>query len=143
MYCITRGSGLVYNTEAMPCMLLVKRWELIYLFVTTFPCTRFRWFKGNENIHHCLCTKYATCVLTIGLCSLLVLCICIYIYLVQCIELLGANCFTSEQYTKLLGLLKDMLEMCFSRASERQAKRQDEDYDEQVEEELEEEVSYS
>ena len=59
----------------------------------------------------------------------------------QCIELLGANCFTQEQYAKLLGLLKDMLEMCFSRASERQAKRQDEDYDEQVEEELEEEVS--
>ena len=60
--------------------------------------------------------------------------------ILQCIELLGANCFTQEQYSKLLGLLKDMLEMCFSRASERQAKRQDEDYDEQVEEELEEEV---
>ena len=58
----------------------------------------------------------------------------------QCIELLGANCFTQEQYSKLLGLLKDKLEMCFSRASERQAKRQDEDYDEQMEEELEEEV---
>ena len=59
----------------------------------------------------------------------------------QCIELLGANCFTQEQYAKILGLLKDMLELCFSRASERQAKRQDEDYDEQVEEELEGEVS--
>ena len=58
----------------------------------------------------------------------------------QCIELLGADCFTQEQYTKLLGLLKDMLEVCFTRAFERQAKRQDEDYDEQVEEELEEEV---
>lgn len=66
---------------------------------------------------------------------------CFIYTLLQCIELLGPNCFTQEQYSKLLGLLKDMLEMCFSRASERQAKRQDEDYDEQVEEELEEEVS--
>lgn len=59
--------------------------------------------------------------------------------LCKCIEFLGANCFTPEQYSKLVTLLKDALEMCFSRASDRQAKRQDEDYDEQVEEELEEE----
>jgi len=58
---------------------------------------------------------------------------------VQCIEFLGVNCFTSEQYTKLLAIMKDQLDMCFSRASERRARRQDEDYDEQVEEELEEE----
>ena len=63
-----------------------------------------------------------------------------YINLAQCIEFLGVNCFTPDQYTKLLNLLKDALDMCFSRASERQAKRDDEDYDEQVEEELEEEV---
>lgn len=63
-----------------------------------------------------------------------------YLTIPQCIEFLGANCFTNEQYTKLLTLLKDALDMCFSRASERQAKRDDEDYDEQVEEELEEEV---
>ena len=37
-------------------------------------------------------------------------------------------------------LLKDAMEMTFSRASERLKKREDEDYDEQVEEELEEEV---
>lgn len=54
--------------------------------------------------------------------------------------MLGANCFTAEQYTKLVELLKDAMEMTFSRASERLQKRQDEDYDEQVEEELEEEV---
>lgn len=35
--------------------------------------------------------------------------------------------------------MKDQLDMCFSRASERRARRDDEDYDEQVEEELEEE----
>ena len=58
----------------------------------------------------------------------------------QCIELLGANCFTTEQYSKLIELLKDAMEMTFSRASERLKKREDEDYDEQVEEELEEEV---
>ena len=58
----------------------------------------------------------------------------------QCIELLGANCFTAEQYTKLVELLKDAMEMTFSRASERLKKREDEDYDEQVEEEIEEEV---
>lgn len=57
----------------------------------------------------------------------------------QCIEFLGVNCFTSEQYTKLLNIMKDQLDMCFTRASERRARRQDEDYDEQVEEELEEE----
>lgn len=54
-------------------------------------------------------------------------------------EYLGANCFTPEQYSKLLGLMKDQLDMCFSRASERRARRDEEDYDEQVEEELEEE----
>ena len=59
----------------------------------------------------------------------------------QCIELLGANCFTADQYSKLVELLKDAMEMTFSRASERLKKREDEDYDEQVEEELEEEVS--
>ena len=58
----------------------------------------------------------------------------------QCIELLGANCFTADQYSKLVELLKDAMEMTFSRASERLKKREDEDYDEQVEEELEEEV---
>ena len=40
-------------------------------------------------------------------------------------------------------LLKDAMEMTFSRASERLKKREDEDYDEQVEEELEEEVRIS
>ncbi len=59
---------------------------------------------------------------------------------VQCIEFLGANCFTPEQYTKVLELLKDSMETCFTRASERHAQRNDEDYDEQVEELLEEEV---
>ena len=54
--------------------------------------------------------------------------------------MLGANCFTAEQYSKLVELLKDAMEMTFSRASERLKKREDEDYDEQVEEELEEEV---
>ena len=58
----------------------------------------------------------------------------------QCIELLGANCFTAEQYSKLVELLKDAMEMTFSRATERLKEREDEDYDEQVEEELEEEV---
>ena len=58
----------------------------------------------------------------------------------QCIELLGANCFTADQYTKLLGLLNNAMDHCFTRASERHARRGDEDYDEQVEEELEEEV---
>lgn len=61
----------------------------------------------------------------------------------QCIEFLGPNCFTPDQYSKLVTLMKDALEMCFSRASERQAQRHDEDYDEQVEEELEEEVRSS
>jgi hypothetical protein len=59
--------------------------------------------------------------------------------LCRCIELLGANCFTADQYSKLVELLKDAMEMTFSRASERLKKREDEDYDEQVEEELEEE----
>lgn len=59
--------------------------------------------------------------------------------LCKCIEFLGGTCFTPEQYTKLLGLMKDQLDMCFSRASERRARREEEDYDEQVEEELEEE----
>ena len=63
----------------------------------------------------------------------------VHVYL-QCIELLGGNCFTAEQYSKLVELLKDAMEMTFSRASERLRKREDEDYDEQVEEELEEEV---
>lgn len=58
----------------------------------------------------------------------------------QCIEFLGSNCFTAEQYTKLAELLKDALDMCFTRANERLARRHDEDYDEMVEEELEEEV---
>ena len=58
----------------------------------------------------------------------------------QCIEFLGINCFTPEQYSKLLNLLKDTMDKCFSRASERYARRTEEDYDEQVEEELEEEV---
>ena len=63
-----------------------------------------------------------------------------FFFLLQCIEFLGPNCFTPDQYSKLVTLLKDALDMCFSRASERQAQRHDEDYDEQVEEELEEEV---
>ena len=63
-----------------------------------------------------------------------------FFFRLQCIEFLGPNCFTPDQYSKLVTLLKDALDMCFSRASERQAQRQDEDYDEQVEEELEEEV---
>ncbi len=60
--------------------------------------------------------------------------------ILQCIEFLGANCFTPDQYTKLLSLLKDAMDTCFTRASERHARRTDEDYDEQVEELLEEEV---
>eukprot|EP00731_Ephydatia_muelleri_P030234 Em0021g757a len=59
--------------------------------------------------------------------------------LCKCIEFLGSNCFTAEQYTKLAELLKDALDMCFTRANERLARRHDEDYDEMVEEELEEE----
>lgn len=59
----------------------------------------------------------------------------------QCIEFLGSNCFTAEQYSKLAELLKDALDMCFTRANERLARRHDEDYDEMVEEELEEEAS--
>lgn len=58
--------------------------------------------------------------------------------LCKCIEFLGLNCFTAEQYSKVANLLKDSLEMCFTRAGERHVQRQDEDYDEQVEEELEE-----
>ena len=55
--------------------------------------------------------------------------------------MLGPNCFTTEQYGKLVEILKDLLDACFQRHKSQQLKRQDEDYDEQVEEELEAEVS--
>lgn len=60
----------------------------------------------------------------------------------QCIELLGANCFTAEQYTKLIEILKEHMEKRFINEKQRQEKRKDEDYDEELEETLEEEVSY-
>lgn len=54
---------------------------------------------------------------------------------------MGPNCFSEEQYVKLVEILKDQLESCFLRQKDQHLKRQDEDYDEQVEEELEAEVS--
>lgn len=61
--------------------------------------------------------------------------------LLQCIELLGANCFTPEQYSKLVDILRSHMETRFTNEKQRQEKRKDEDYDEEVEEVLEEEVS--
>ena len=56
-------------------------------------------------------------------------------------ELLGGtNCFTPEQYAKIVEIINDKLTGCLMREKERQDQRIDEDYDEQVEEELEEEV---
>ena len=59
----------------------------------------------------------------------------------QCIELLGGNCFTTEQYSKLVEILKGHMETRFTNEKQRQEKRKDEDYDEELEEALEEEVS--
>lgn len=84
--------------------------------------------------------SYSTCTMSVTVLS--VSCCdsdCFHIVLNQCIEFLGGNCFTPEQYSTLLELIKDQLDVCFSRASERRARRQEEDYDEQLEEELEEE----
>ena len=56
-------------------------------------------------------------------------------------ELLGgSNCFTPEQYNKIIEIINDKLTGCLTSEKERQDQRTDEDYDEQVEEELEEEV---
>ena len=63
-----------------------------------------------------------------------------FIFLLQCIELLGLNCFTAEQYTKIVDLINDQLETCFLKLKKRLDKRLDEDYDEEVEYELEAEV---
>ena len=51
------------------------------------------------------------------------------------------NCFTADQYTKLVEILKSHMETRFINEKHRQEKRKDEDYDEEVEEALEEEVS--
>ncbi|XP_065887453.1 importin-5-like isoform X2 [Dysidea avara] len=59
--------------------------------------------------------------------------------LCKCIELLGTNCFTTEQYTKLIEILKEHMQKRFINEKQRQEKRKDEDYDEEVEEALEEE----
>jgi len=54
---------------------------------------------------------------------------------------MGNNCFTTEQYTKLIEILKEHMQKRFINEKQRQEKRKDEDYDEEVEEALEEEVS--
>ncbi|XP_011405014.2 PREDICTED: importin-5 [Amphimedon queenslandica] len=57
--------------------------------------------------------------------------------LCKCIELLGLNCFTTEQYTKIVDIINDQIETCFLKLKKRHDKRLDEDYDEEVEDELE------
>ena len=57
----------------------------------------------------------------------------------QCVEYLGANCFTVEQYKKMVTIIKVRLSTSFTRAKDRFEKRHDEDYDEEVEEDLQEE----
>ena len=54
-------------------------------------------------------------------------------------EYLGANCFTVEQYKKMVTFIKVRLSTSFTRAKDRFEKRHDEDYDEEVEEDLQEE----
>ena len=56
---------------------------------------------------------------------------------------MGANCFTAEQYNKLVEILKNHMETRFTNEKQRQEKRKDIDYDEEVEEALEEEVGYT
>ena len=57
----------------------------------------------------------------------------------QCVEYLGGNCFSVEQYKKMVTIIKVRLGTSFTRARDRFEKRHDEDYDEEVEEDLQEE----
>ena len=58
---------------------------------------------------------------------------------VQCIEMLGANCFTIGQYNTLVTIFKVRLQTSFLRVKDRMEKRKEEDYDEELEEDLNEE----
>ena len=64
---------------------------------------------------------------------------CVFIPFLQCVEYLGGNCFTMEQYKKMVTIIKVRLGASFTRAKDRLEQRQDEDYDEEVEEDLQEE----
>jgi hypothetical protein len=56
----------------------------------------------------------------------------------KCIDLIGINCFTNEQYSKIADIVKEQISSCFVKLTKRQDKRQQEDdYDEEVEAELE------
>ncbi|KAI6650329.1 Importin-5-like [Oopsacas minuta] len=56
--------------------------------------------------------------------------------LCKCIDMMGANCFTAEQYQSLIDLLKQSIATYAEKARERMNKRSDEDIDEETEDSL-------
>ena len=54
--------------------------------------------------------------------------------LCKCIDMMGNNCFTAEQYESLVQLLRDSINTYAEKAKERIEKRDEEDIDEETEE---------
>ena len=52
--------------------------------------------------------------------------------LCKCIEMMGNNCFTTEQYTSLVQLLRDSVNTYAEKAKERIQKQSEEDLDEET-----------
>ena len=56
--------------------------------------------------------------------------------LCKCIDMMGNNCFSSEQYESLVQLLKDSIITYAEKAKERIEKRNEEEIDEEIEDGL-------